>query len=1097
VLRRDLRALLLCLPLSACGSGAFHPCSSDRDCLSPQVCAGGVCAQPACGAGAPTCSSDSGCAKGQHCASGCCAAGASGTCTRDADCASNAAAPVCDTARSICVACLTSRDCGAGRTCAAGVCTGAAGCYSSSDCKDAALPLCDVVSRTCVQCLDSSDCTDASRPTCDAAHTCVGSAGCTSDAACTSAGLPRCLVASGRCVACLSGKDCSGGYACSAANQCVPPAATTCVSDVDCASNPGGSHCKPATATSPGACVACLSDDQCPGGDYCEQGSDTCQIKQCSADADCAGNPSTPKCNTAGTPRLCVACLTSADCANGGTCQPDHTCQAPLPKCKADADCAANVAAPHCKLVPSGANLCVACRAGSDCGSGVTCPNDCGAGQACTAATNTCALASCSADADCTDPKKPHCQPGSGGAVGTCVQCTAASQCGAGYKCAQGACAPVCTAATEGADCSAPTPRCKESPGGNACVQCLADADCSGQTPVCSAANTCIAKPAAGCASNADCPAGQHVCDTSTSPHACVQCLATSDCTGGDLCNTSTKTCAPPPTGGQGQACKAGGVCDSGLLCVDEGGPAPVCRQLCDPTLQGPCAAVDPGFVCEWLAFDAAKALYGVCTARNGHGALGAACDPAKADSCEWDLLCAPTSATAGVCRALCSPGGACASGSCNPIVGALDSSGAALPMAYCGPPSKWGAACTTDTGSAGADCGSPLASAGAGGLFCTPSTLPAEVPLASVTTLCQYTPAAATATGGASASCSALGGDACRTGVCLADGTATCFAGCQYNADCARDGAGSGTYCFDVHLYASTADGVAATCLPTCRDAADCRASAACVPEPNHGGNSWRAVCTPAAGAGGAGGSCTGGADCQSGVCITAASAESIGMGQTLPGCTATDGFCLGSCLPSVPGDCPAAGTTCRIDVALPLSPRDTGDKGAAGRPNPGICWGAGCSTDSNCAGLSADAATPRVCAPYKATSSASIDATKKCALDSDCAGSSSWQAVCNVTSNNPNPAGAYGTSAGIYGPNGHCRAVTWGLACAPSLGAAKGGPGAACSAATDCRTGHCVTLGTQQYCFGGCSSDAECASGTHCRTGTYLGLAGTHCAP
>ena len=62
------------------------------------------------------------------------------------------------------------------------------------------------------------------------------------------------------------------------------------------------------------------------------------------------------------------------------------------------------------------------------------------------------------------------------------------------------------------------------------------------------------------------------------------------------------------------------------------------------------------------------------------------------------------------------------------------------------------------------------LSKAGAGGLFCSPSTLPAEVPAASVIAVCQYTPAAATATGGANADCSALGGNACRTGLCLSD---------------------------------------------------------------------------------------------------------------------------------------------------------------------------------------------------------------------------------------------------------------------------------------------------------------------------------------
>ena len=1099
-LSRRLLAALCSLALISCGSGAFHPCGSDRDCPVPQVCAGGLCVQSACGVGAPNCTGDSACGSGQHCAAGCCVAGPAGSCTRDADCSSQATRPVCDTAHKLCVGCLSARDCGPGRQCQASSCVGTAGCYSSSDCKDARLPICNVVNRTCVECLSPADCVDPQKPNCDATHACVGAKACTSDTVCTDPTLPRCLTSTGQCVGCLGNGDCTGGLVCSSAHQCVPPSATTCVSDQECASNPNGSHCKPGTATTPGACVACLTDDQCPPGNFCEQTGNTCKIKQCGADTDCASNPATPKCNTAGAPPLCVACLGNGDCPNGGTCQADHTCQAPLAKCKADPDCATNVGAPHCKLVPSGANTCVACRAQGDCGTGVTCPNDCGSGQACNTS-NACVLVACTSDANCSDPKKPHCLAGTGGADGTCVQCTTSAQCGAGFKCASAVCVPVCTVATQAADCAAATPKCKESPSGNSCVQCLASADCSGSpaTPVCSATNTCIPKPNTGCASNADCPAGQHVCDASVSPHACVQCLVTSDCSNGDLCNTTSKTCAPPPTGAEGQACKADLSCNSGLLCVDEGGATQVCRKLCDPTLAAnPCTTVNASYVCEWLAFDAAKTLFGICTGKNGHGAAGAACDPRKVDSCEWNLLCAPKSATTGTCAPLCKPGGSCTSGVCNSVVGALDASGAALPMAYCGTGSKWGQACITDTGSAGADCGSALNTAGNGGLFCSPATLPAEVPLDSVVTVCQYTPAASTATGGANVDCSALGDNACRSGLCLSDGTATCFAGCQYNADCTRD---TGTYCFDVRLYAGTASGTVGTCEPTCRDNADCRATAACVPQPNHGGNSWRAVCSAPAGAGKAGAQCTGGAACQSGICVTAAATQSIALGQTVPSFTATDGFCLGSCLPTAPADCVGAGTSCRIDVALPLSPRDTGDLGVAGRPNPGVCWGAICTTDANCTGSSADAATPRVCAPFKVTSSATNDGTKKCTVDTDCSGSTSWQALCNTTANNPNPGSAYGASAGIYGPNGRCRALSWGLQCAPSLGKAKLGPGETCAYSTDCKTGHCIvsTVGTvtSKYCFGGCATDADCKAGTHCRTGTYLGLNGLHCAP
>ena len=55
-----------------------------------------------------------------------------------------------------------------------------------------------------------------------------------------------------------------------------------------------------------------------------------------------------------------------------------------------------------------------------------------------------------------------------------------------------------------------------------------------------------------------------------------------------------------------------------------------------------------------------------------------------------------------------------------------------------------------------------------------------AEDPQANVVATCQFTPAASSAVGGAASDCFTLGGDACRTGVCLKDGPATCFTGCS-----------------------------------------------------------------------------------------------------------------------------------------------------------------------------------------------------------------------------------------------------------------------------------------------------------------------------
>ncbi|MBS2021344.1 MAG: hypothetical protein JST92_02970 [Deltaproteobacteria bacterium] len=1088
------RLLAICFALSAlfttaCGRGSLTACTRDRDCPSPQTCQASVCVNSGCGVGASTCIDDSACGSGQRCASGCCVAGTPGTCARDSDCQGRTGTPVCDTSTSSCVPCLVASDCGPGRVCTNKTCVGQAGCYSSADCKDTSKPLCDVASRSCVQCLSAADCSDHLTPNCDATHTCVGDLACQSDNDCK-APTGRCNTSNGACVACLTNRDCTNGVetVCNGDNICVRPAASTCTVDADCASNPDQPHCLPGNGTTvPGTCVACTSPDQCQPGQDCAH-DNTCQKIVCASDDDCV-NPATPKCDT--TASNCVACLGDGDCPNGSTCQADHTCQAQTNACKKDDDCASNVSAPHCKVASSGTNVCVACRNPGDCGAGVTCPNDCGAQAVCTLS-NTCLSIACASDNDCTQPTRPHCKGGGSSATGVCVACTTAAQCGAGERCtSDNQCVPVCTAASEAQDCPTNTPKCKESPAGNSCVQCLTNAQCSGATPTCSATNTCIPTPQTGCQSDNDCPAGQHKCDTSVSPHACVQCLSTPDCTNGDLC--TNKTCAPPPLGGLGEQCRTDNSCDSGLICVDEGGANPVCRLLCDPNTATSCASV-PGSVCEWYAFDDSNTFYGFCEGKNGHGALGAACDPTQFDSCEWNLLCAPTTASTGVCAALCKPGTACASGVCNSIVGALDADGNALAMGYCGANSTWGHACVSDTSSGGPDCGDALSKAGVNGLYCTPTTLLAEEPATNVVATCAYTPQVTSATGGANDSCVQHGGNDCRTGVCLS-GPGTCFAGCQFNADCTRD---SGSYCFDVGFFTDVAESFVGSCEPTCLADFSCAAvpGTSCQPQPTHGGNSWRAVCGLVAGSGKAGARCSGSSDCASGVCLTASIFESIALGQSLD-LADTDGLCLGSCTQQ--SDCVGSGTVCNTSFALPMTPLDTGDLAVFGRPNPGICSGTSCTTDANCAGFSADTSTPRVCAPYKIESVASNDSIKKCTADSDCTGQGTGiQAICNTTANNDNPGGVYGTNAGIYGPNGRCRAITWGLHCAPSLGATLGGPGASCSAGADCRTGRCIKSSTgSTYCFGGCSADTDCLNGTHCKTGTFLGLTSKYCAP
>ena len=273
------------LVLCACSHGlGDRPCSGDSDCPSPQTCIAGRCASAGFCVGSPACNDDSACGSGQHCANGCCQPGESGSCSRDADCSSLRKTPVCDAGKGLCVACLTSRDCGRGAACQNETCVALPGCAGNADCAPPT-PVCDTQQRACVECLDSSDCHDLARPNCDASHQCVATQECQTDIDCAKP-TPRCLLPAGRCVTCLSSADCVAPLVCDPAqNVCLQPSATSCTSDADCASNSAAPHCKPGASGKPGVCVACLDDTQCQPGYGCSN--NVCVQKTCGADGDC------------------------------------------------------------------------------------------------------------------------------------------------------------------------------------------------------------------------------------------------------------------------------------------------------------------------------------------------------------------------------------------------------------------------------------------------------------------------------------------------------------------------------------------------------------------------------------------------------------------------------------------------------------------------------------------------------------------------------------------------------------------------------------------------------------------------------------------
>jgi hypothetical protein len=147
----------------------------------------------------------------------------------------------------------------------------------------------------------------------------------------------------------------------------------------------------------------------------------------------------------------------------------------------------------------------VCCISELDCAAvGIPADSSCQSGFACT--NHECIEATCSVDADCTDPAAAFCSEG------LCRECTAAGQCPAS--------AAVCNLTTYG------------------CERCIADTDCSSfaATPHCAANGAC-----AECVTSLDCGATEPVCGTDGS---CRTCEHDIECASG-ACDV-TGTCVVP-----------------------------------------------------------------------------------------------------------------------------------------------------------------------------------------------------------------------------------------------------------------------------------------------------------------------------------------------------------------------------------------------------------------------------------------------------------------------------------------------------------------------------------------------------------------------
>jgi hypothetical protein len=345
-----------------------------------------------------------------------------------------------------------------------------------------------------------------------------------------------------------SGKDASSGSDVTATpdtTAVVEAEAGGCISSGDCATSSTGHVCVS------GACVLCGANADCP------------DAEKCSA-------------HTA-----CVACITSADCTAG--------------------------------------QRCVASACAPGCDANGTCPT----GTVCDTATSACVA--CLVDGECAAPT-PRCDT----TTLTCVACLAAADCAPGMLCSANACVPGCTGTQPcpgGEVCSA-----------GLCVQCLLNSQCHGATPWCdTTTDQCVAclpsndncpigeycagtSCAPGCRTNLDCTVvadagsdagpdaggdaaldvdgdasddatpdgaaegggtthGGAVCDTIN--HACVGCVADSNCPLGETC--SNNQCVAGCDAQHG--CPAGSGCCSGLCQpLNTANNCTACGVVCDST---------------------------------------------------------------------------------------------------------------------------------------------------------------------------------------------------------------------------------------------------------------------------------------------------------------------------------------------------------------------------------------------------------------------------------------------------------------------------------------------------------------------------------
>jgi Cys-rich repeat protein len=474
-------------------------------------------------------------------------------CLQDADCF---AGEVCDEANRACVPCVDNLP-------ISSLPTPDEGCNSGA-------PLCELSSgggdpTECVVCQQTVP-TDDVDPGC-------------------SAGSPDCSIngAERRCLGCLTDNDCIGDQVCHE-GACVACVDTAVYSAIDKGCDTAERICHlpaPTLLTEPtnlvgDECVLCRDDKGAALQDTgCEAATPICDALrqtgevcvECLVDADCA--PLGAVCDE-GT-NTCVLCVDSAPlvgqddgctvadpiCDDRGAADTE-TCESCLDTVPLGQDLGCNPVAPVCNEAAPGGHTCVECTNDSDCGLGETCQQ----------ASNTCA--------PCFDDATyPELDTGCDDDTPLCVEQGIISGGGSTVILACVVCAdtdPSDAAADEG--CSSLSPNCNENVPGGACVECNDAADCgAGQACDVDTGNcvACIDDRLAGTI-DSGCTTGLPVCATgSAATLADDECVACEDDKAAGLrdwgCSLATPFCNEAGATPVCVTCEADADCEGQLVC--------------------------------------------------------------------------------------------------------------------------------------------------------------------------------------------------------------------------------------------------------------------------------------------------------------------------------------------------------------------------------------------------------------------------------------------------------------------------------------------------------------------------------------------------